>query len=884
MLSSNSRFQFLVFTLASWLACCNVALALDTVELKSNVATVKILANNLKYLEDPDDLLTVDELLTNRNKSFLLAENDTINLGHSASSLWAMFNVKVANEVLKQKTWYLEVSYPLLKRVRIYLVANGQVLQTYHLGYQQQMLGREIPNRFFVQPLSLHPDVEYQIYVNVMRKHGTVQLPLRILGETAFVIDQISNNYVFGIFFGIMAAMIIYNFYLFLSVGGRAYLYYILYIASVTTAFLTTSGYGFLFIWRDFPVVNEYALQIPSTLAAIFGLLFVRHFVKVGAFFQYIDKFISYMVAIGLGLILLRLLTNYFLSESITIYVAFISTVIPVMVWQCWRKGSRSAGFFLLGWALLLVGSTLYTLNLLGILPANELTNNAVFVGAALETLLLSLGLADRINHERREKYAALSEKHEAVVGMKEAQQQLVHRALHSRVTGLPNRSFLRAKLDSIINERGQKPFSIVLISLNNFHEFNKALGHANGDAILNLLTQRMNNFCKSKPYLMPLEAVGSETFYLSGVEGTTFSVLIDEEKVQAVDSFVYNLISEVEQPLVFQGLNLEVDTTASLAKYPDFGTNSDTLIRNINIALEVATNAGEKLTRYSREIDPYSERRISLLGDLRHAIDHDELQIYLQPQVSLATGKVEGAEVLLRWIHPEYGFIPPDEFVALAERTGVIHSLTSWVCNQAFKEKAELQNQGVTLNLSINISARNLQDEAFKDQILELAKEYQIPTSEIILELTETAVMTDPDDALRMMSELHAGGLRLSIDDFGTGYSSLAYIKRLPVDEMKIDRSFVMDMLENKDDQLLVQTMLTMGKNLGLTVVAEGVEDENTLNLLANMGCDVAQGYHISRPMPANQFYPWLKAFNERPASEQTGPAMTTISLVKTQ
>src|SRR5690606_26571910 len=257
-------------------------------------------------------------------------------------------------------------------------------------------------------------------------------------------------------------------------------------------------------------------------------------------------------------------------------------------------------------------------------------------------------------------------------------------------------------------------------------------------------------------------------------------------------------------------------------------------------------------------------------LGELRHAIENNSLQLHFQPQISLRDCSVAGAEVLIRWIHPEYGFIPPDEFIPLAERTGVIHPLTYWICRQAFAFKRNLEAQGIDIHLSINISARNLQDPHFVEQIARMADEAGISLKRIIMELTETAVMTDPEDALRVMTELNALGIRLSIDDFGTGYSSLSYLKQLPVDEIKIDRSFVMEMAKNSDDEVIVHTTLTMGHNLSMEVVAEGIEDATTLRKLKDMGCDLAQGYHIARPMPGADFFTWLAKYNASLATEQ--------------
>jgi len=837
----------------------------ESLTLLNDTAQVMPLQHHqLAVFEDPEDAVRIDDILSSRHLRFSDVRDDTINLGHTASSIWARFSVRDTQNVDTTQSWLLEIGYPLLQRVDIFLVSENRVVAQYQIGYARKMDTRELNHRFFVQPLQLEPNKDYQVYVNVMRKNGSVQLPLKLYQPAAFLKSELKANYIFGLFFGILVAMMVYNLYLYFAVSDRTYLYYIFYIASVSMAFMTTTGYGYLLLWDQYPGINEYALQIPSSLAAICGLLFARKFIKIKRYNKRLDQLALAMAGMGIALALTRLFTHFFLSEAITLYIAVISIVMPAIAYWCWRQGSRPAAFFLLGWILLLIGSVLYTFSLLAILPINAITANAVCVGAAMETLLLSLGLADRINSERKARYQALQAQHGAMVRLQETENRLVHRALHNGVTGLPNRTLLRSLLDDAIQARKYERLSLVLVNLNNFHEFNKTLGHSIGDAILQQIAKRINDICSKVDGIVKLESDISGDHYLAAIEGVTFAYVVANIDAENVLKQAAAQLHTIEHPLEFQGLTLDIDATLSLAHYPDHGDNSEHLIRNANIALEAAAGSNEKIAEYAKGIDPYNERRISLLGELRHAIENDALQLHFQPQINLSTNAVAGAEVLIRWIHPEYGFISPAEFIPLAERTGVIRALTYWVCRQAFCFKTDLEKLGYDFGLSIHISARNLQDPDFKRRICELAAELKTPLDKIVLELTETAVMTDPDEAMRMMAELNSAGIRLSIDDFGTGYSSLSYLKRLPVDELKIDRSFVMELTGNRDDQLLVRTTLNMGHNFSMAVVAEGVEDEQTLNLLREMGCDLAQGYHIARPMAGKDFTVWLANYQQ--------------------
>ena len=833
--------------------------AAETILLDTYSGEIVLGQTQIQYLEDAEDTLTIEHLRGNHKTRFSPSTQDVLNFGHTDSSIWVHFAFTDRQTLEQYQTWILHSSFPLLARFDLYVFQDNELKHTYNLGYTKDMVQRILPHRFFAQPLRINSNSHYDIYVNVKRSGGTVQVPLTLSKPTHFIYKEMTSNYVFGIFFGIMIAMAIYNLFLFFSVGSLAYFYYLIYIVASLFTYLSITGYGYLYLWGQAPAVNEYITQITTTITVISGILFFRNFVEINKYFPAANHYLNVMLSIGVGLLLVKAFTDYFLSLHISIYLAVITALAPFLTYKCWRNGSRPAGYFLIAWIALIIGVLLFVMNLLGFLPTNSFTNNAILIGCAAEMLLLSLGLADRINMERKERYAALEQQHKAVIRLKEAEDRLMHRALHTRTTGLPNRTFLRSTLDSLLLEKREPAFYLCLINLNNFHEFNKTLGHSNGDAILYLVTERIKKLCKSLDGILPIEQLETGNQWVANVEGVTFALIIKQHSTSNIQQQCNQLITGIERPFSYQGLTLNVDVTAGVALYPQHGETSENLLRNAQIALEAASGNNDNYSLYSGEIDPYNARRITLLSELRNAIENDALQLYFQPQISLETQQVAGVEVLIRWIHPEFGFIPPDEFIPIAERTGVIHPLTLWICRNAFKFKKQLQDQGYNINLSINISARNLQDPGFCQQINKIAKECNTTLNNVIMEITETAIMKDPDFALKVMSDLNKLGIRLSIDDFGTGYSSLSYLKKLPVNEIKIDRSFVMEMANNNDDQVIVHTTLTMGHNLSLDVVAEGIEDAGTMEKLRQMGCDLAQGYHIARPMPGADFLIWL-------------------------
>lgn len=816
------------------------------------------------WIEDPEDTLTLDQLFRHQLQELNVNEGETLNFGHSDSSFWVGFKIRyeaTENGMDPKRTFLLELPFPPLQRVAIYQPDKAGNYQSKNIGYDIAMSARRIAHRHFVYPLTLEAGETELIFVNVMRKGGSVQAPLNIWSQESFLMRDGSQNYIYGIFYGTLFAMILYNGFLFISLRVKTYLYYIIYISLSALAYMALSGYGFLYLWPESPGVNTLIIPFICTIGTVAGLIFFKSFSSIAQRHRRLNIYINSLISTGFLLAAGILITRHLLSLYVVIFIGIAGTSALFASLYTWLKGSRQAGFFLLAWTLFIIGLLCFLGVLMGWIPSNIFTRHSLQIGCTTEVLLLSFALADQISHERKAKYKALQEQHKAVVRVQEMESQLMHRALHSRSTGLPNRALLRRSLDEFFeNQYTSGMVGLFLISLDNFHEFNKTLGHSTGDAILKLVTQRLSELIGNFKNAICFEVTDSHTHNLANVEGVTFGFAL---KVSTHDSALHQaeiVLQAFERPFEYQGMILDVESTIGISMYPEHGEGTDTLLRNAHIALESAAVSSNKVAIYTSELDPYSAKRLSLIAELKAAMEQNGLQLYFQPQVDLKTQQVTGAEVLIRWIHSEHGFIPPDEFIPLAERTGVIQPLTYWICKNAFAALKRFKANGFDLTLSINISARNLQDRLFQSTILQLAENECLSTREIILELTETAVMVNPEEALEMLNALSRTGIKLSIDDFGTGYSSLSYLKRLPVKELKIDRTFVMEMAQNPDDQVIVDTTLQMAHNLGLIVVAEGIEDQETLNHLTSKGCDYAQGYHIARPMPESDFVEWLK------------------------
>jgi EAL domain-containing protein (putative c-di-GMP-specific phosphodiesterase class I) len=315
-----------------------------------------------------------------------------------------------------------------------------------------------------------------------------------------------------------------------------------------------------------------------------------------------------------------------------------------------------------------------------------------------------------------------------------------------------------------------------------------------------------------------------------------------------------------MEPHFTLSDLHLEIRASIGIVLYPEHGNDSDTLMRRADMTMSTAKKSDLGYTFYDSKFDFYSPRRLMLLGELRQAINHGDLCLYFQPKIKIATGQVIGMEGLIRWKHPRHGLIFPDEFIPLAERSGLIKPLSLWVLREAPRRWAEWNREGLSVNVSVNLSVRDLFDVTLPDQIKEILKRHEMPADKLLLEITESTIMEDPNQVRGILQNLSGMGVRIAIDDFGTGYSSLAYLKNLPVDEIKIDKSFVLEMDKDNDDATIVRSTIELGHTLGLSVVAEGVERAEAWEMLQSLGCDAAQGYYMERPLAPENVIGWLK------------------------
>lgn len=475
--------------------------------------------------------------------------------------------------------------------------------------------------------------------------------------------------------------------------------------------------------------------------------------------------------------------------------------------------------------------------------------------GKAIGAILICAAEADAFNAEERDLLNEAAQ--DIAVGISmlrtraEHDQVLKHMAYFDDLTGLPNRAYLEQQLRRVISDsqdRGES-FALAIVDINRLWEVNNALGFHHGDHLLKEIGTR-------------IRSVFSKETLVARMRGDEYAVLLTGHSATKIKEAIQSILSTLHKPMILDGISLEVSAVVGVSLFPNDGEQTVELIRHADVAMHQAKKSGQGYAFYSAENDEDYAKRLSLVGELRQAIESNELRLYYQPKVDVRDGHLCGMEALVRWIHPQRGLIPPDDFISLAEQSGLINPLTDWVIGAALKQSAIWRAQRIAVPIAVNLSARTLHDGDFLGRLQLLLRNANAAPSWLELELTEGAIMEDAEGALDILRQISAMGITLFIDDFGTGYSSLAYLKKLPVDAVKIDKSFVIDMLADSDSATIVRSTIGLAHDLDLKVVAEGVESQAAFDELAILGCDVAQGYYLSKPMPADQLdmTAWVK------------------------
>ena len=499
----------------------------------------------------------------------------------------------------------------------------------------------------------------------------------------------------------------------------------------------------------------------------------------------------------------------------------------------------------LLFWSILDIAIAQYLI-WLGLIPSFLNRNDAEAIGALGAIVLAIIIRMAGATDEKKERAEAL----------------LAHQALHDMLTGLPNRAYFYERTNEALAQAAVdgKACAVMLFDLDRFKEINDAMGHTIGDRVLSEVGPRVKTVLRADEMVARL---GGDEFciLLPWVDGHEDALRVAKR-----------IIAVLREPFEVDGISLAIEASCGISLSPEDGTSAGLLLQRADVAMYASKDSRTDAVLYHEELDVNTPAHLALLGDLHNAIARQELVMYYQPKAKIGSRHVFGVEALIRWQHPTLGLLSPDEFIPEAEHTGLIEPITAWVLDESLRQCRHWldevgRSRASAKSVAVNLSARSLLDNSLPEEVQAALTKWNLPPGLLVLEITETMIMTDPIRARLVLNELAGMGVILSIDDFGTGYSSLAYLRDLPVHELKIDRSFVQDMVHNTHNAAIVQLVIDLAHNLGLQTIAEGVEDESTWEALDALGCDNAQGYHLARPMPADQLAEWTSEHAHRTA-----------------
>ncbi len=436
------------------------------------------------------------------------------------------------------------------------------------------------------------------------------------------------------------------------------------------------------------------------------------------------------------------------------------------------------------------------------------------------------------------------------------------HNATHDELTSLPNRGLLHTRIEHALTHAKQTDgqVAVLLLDLDRFKEINDTLGHHTGDLVLQQIAPRLRETARD-----------SDTVARLG--GDEFCIIMPATDLNAAGILSERIIETMQHPIQVHQHTLKVGASIGISHYPRHAKDTDTLLRHADVAMYTAKRKNTGYAVYDAENDKYSLRRLQLTNELEDAIKHDRLELHYQPIISINDIQILHIEALARWPRSNIEVVLPDDFIPIAERSGLIHKLTRWVLNKATRQLSEWGGLGITCRISINISSSDLQQPGFVEEVKELLSKRRVTADRLIFEITESSMMRDYEQTHTVLNKLHNLGITLAIDDFGTGYSSLAHLKHLPTNLIKIDQSFVVDMTEDENDAVIVRSTIDLAHNMGKKVVAEGVHSREVMDILEILGCDMAQGFHIARPMPASELPAWLSALKENRIDLRTRP-----------
>ncbi|TGN41700.1 EAL domain-containing protein [Marinobacter confluentis] len=809
------------------------------------------LNDELTYTLDPTGQMTLAGVVA--KGEWLDKSGRVLNLGFTDSPVWVRTSVQIPETSSEQ--WYVVVPYPLLEEAELHILRDGGLPSVHRVTSEQVRQSRRHSNGYSISlpiPRGLTGNLDLLLRAD---SSTSLQVPVELWREDHLLDRYITQSLSWGAYFGLLSALIIYNLFLFLSIRDGAYGYYVLYLASLSFAMLSISGVGNTFIWPQSPTLTLYALPIGTGFLSLWALLFAREFLRWPGFSPRLNRSMKLAAGLATALIVYTLFDPFSGAQLAGLLGILVVTLLIAAGAGGLLAGIAIARYFVLAWTAFALGASVYLLNVFGFLPVNAITNNALAVGSAAEVLLLSFALAHRIKEERAHKISALQLQQDAERQVRELHLKSLEQAMHDSVTRMPNTSLLNHRLKETTQQDGR--VALVLVHYPQVKEIASSMGYNLAEEMFRQLVNNFNHALAGPDSIICLETKGPS--YLAIPDFGSIAFMMDlEEWDGRLEPFIEQVVGNHDVTVNSIRLPLFMNLHCGVAIYPEHGDTAEVLFQNASAARDSSARDKVTVQVYSEEISAFARRRLALMGALPQAIEAEELELYLQPQMNGTGQTLVGVEVLIRWNSARFGSVPAGEIVEIAENGGLMDLLSRFVIRQAWKTIKTLQEKNLNITCSINLSVQNLTNSSFTSHVLADAKQNAMPMDRLIFEVTETSMMHNIDAVVGSLLLIADAGCKVALDDFGTGYSSLAYLSRLPINELKIDRCFVSQMCTSKHNLSIVENTLKLAKTLNLETVAEGVEDAETLEMLHKLGCHRVQGYHFARPMPIGEFCEW--------------------------
>ncbi len=821
------------------------------------------------FWEDTTGDARIDQVVGLPDERWSLVADGNGTFGLTRSAYWLRFSLR--NQAPLNVNLIAELAYSQLDDVAFYVYANGAQVKVLKTGDSRAFYPRDVDHPSMLLRVSLAPEEEKSVFVRVATD-GSMVVPLRIWREQAFYEATAHELKLHFFYYGCIFVIILINLAVCLRLREKLYLYYALALLGYLLFFASIKGFSFQHLYPHAPLLHAKALIVSIPALALFSLLFCREFLNTRVNSPRLDKLLIGMMVFELLYLLSAPFLDYHRGIQLASFSAlFFFSLLLVAGPVVWVAGVRAGAFFTLAWTPLTIGVLATAGRALGVFPENFFTENGMQIGSALEAFILTLALADRLYHEREDKIVAQAASLQEAQSRNIAQNLLTEALTHDPVSGLPNRNRFEWMVDQQLQQAPERRYMVGLARISRLDEINRTLGLARSEWIIKRVAQQMVELAAGLPFIQAIRDDQGREERVYQLSGDCFCLLVDVDKAGHDFSALNSALRRLAEPIWLDHLAIELQPRFGAASYPEHGQSAAELIRNAHVGMEIAPRSGNETGIYSPKYDIYSESRLTLMADLRNALQQNQMMLYYQPKQDLESGQIVGVEALIRWHHAERGWVSPADFIPLAEDTGVITQLTRWVIGQATRDLAELHGDRYPLSVAINISARDLESAEIKD-VLELAlKQNGLQACSVTLEITETAAMRDPARSLLALNSLADLGYQISIDDFGSGYSSLSYLKQLPAAELKLDRSLIHDICVSESADVIVSTAIQMARSLGYRVVGEGIEEAETAGRLKAKGCDLLQGFWLCKPKPIHELKQWLQDFEAQGAATRS-------------